>query len=76
MEKKITVYIVALSALVDALSPEDVKVSDAAITIKSNVDLDGVLFTSKRQAVEASELVGRFGVETKVVTQKKVVKLA
>ena len=76
MEKKITLYIVAALATIKALSESDVKESDGIHTVKTGVEIEGVPFTSKRQALDAVALVGKFGVETAVCSQKRVVKLA
>lgn len=75
MEKKITVYIVATAAQVESLGVENVKSSDGVHTVKAGVDVQGVPFTSKRQAVEATELLAKFDLETTVLTQKRTVKL-
>ena len=76
MEKKITLYIVALKATVSALNADDVKENDGIYTVKTGVVVDGVPFTSKRQALDAVALTEKFGLETAVVSQKRVVKLA
>lgn len=76
MEKKITLYIVALSSAVAALDAESVKVTDGIHVVKTGVEIDGVPFTSKRQALDAVTLTSKFGLETVVCSQKRVVKLA
>ena len=76
MEKKITLYVVAKTEVVGALDTESVKVSDNIHAVKTGVEIEGVPFTSKRQAQDASELVAKFGIETVVCSQKRVVKLA
>lgn len=76
MEKKITLYIVALSATVAALNADSVKETDGIHVVKTGVVVEGVPFTSKRQALDAVELTNKFGLETVVCSQKRVVKLA
>ena len=76
MEKKITLYIVANLANVQAIAEGDSKEVDGIHVVKTGVAVEGVPFTSKRQALDAVELVGKFGVETAVCSQKRVVKLA
>ena len=76
MEKKITLYVVATTEVVKALDAESVKVVENIYTVKTGVEIEGVPFTSKRQAQDASELVAKFGIETVVCSQKRVVKLA
>ena len=76
MEKKITLYIVALASVVSAIDAESVKVTDGIHVVKTGVEIDGVPFTSKRQAQDAVELTAKFGLETVVCSQKRVVKLA
>lgn len=76
MEKKITLYIVALASVVAAIDAESIKENDGVYTVKTGVDVEGVPFTSKRQAQDAVALTARFGLETVVVSQKRVVKLA
>lgn len=76
MEKKITLYIVALSSVVAAIDAESIKETDGVYVAKTGVAVEGVPFTSKRQAQDAVELTARFGLETVVVSQKRVVKLA
>ena len=76
MEKKITLYIVALSSVVSAIDAESVKVTDGIHVVKTGVVVEGVPFTSKRQALDAVELTAKFGLETVVCSQKRVVKLA
>lgn len=76
MEKKITLYIVALKATVSALNADDVKENDGIYAVKTGVVVEGVPFTSKRQALDAVALTEKFGLETAVVSQKRVVKLA
>ena len=76
MEKKITLYIVALASVVSAIDEESVKVTDGIHVVKTGVEVDGVPFTSKRQALDAAELTAKFGLETVVCSQKRVVKLA
>lgn len=75
MEKKITVYIVATPAQVEALGADNVKTNDGVHTVKAGVEVSGVPFTSKRQAIEATELLAKFDLETTVLTQKRTVKL-
>ena len=76
MEKKITLYIVALASVVSAIDAESVKVTDGIHAVKTGVEVDGVLFNSKRQAMDAAALTAAFGLETVVCSQKRVVKLA
>lgn len=76
MEKKITLYVVATTEIVEALDAESVKVVENIYVVKTGLEIEGVPFTSKRQAQDASELVGKFGIETVVCSQKRVVKLA
>ena len=76
MEKKITLYIVAPASVVSAIDAESVKVTDGIHAVKTGVEIDGVPFTSKRQALDAAELTAKFGLETVVCSQKRVVKLA
>ncbi len=75
MEKKITLYIVALASVVSAIDAESVKVTDGIHEVKTGVEIDGIPFTSKRQARDAVELTAKFGLETVVCSQKRVVKL-
>ena len=75
MEKKITVYIVATPAQVEALGADNVKSNNGIHTVKAGVEVAGVPFTSKRQAVEATEMLAKFNLETTVLTQKRTVKL-
>ena len=76
MEKKITLYVVATTEVAKALDAESVKVVENIYAVKTGVEIEGVPFTSKRQAQDASELVAKFGIETVVCSQKRVVKLA
>ena len=76
MEKKITLYIVALASVVSAIDAESVKLTDGIHAVKTGVEIDGVPFTSKRQAQAAVELTAKFGLETVVCSQKRTVKLA
>ena len=76
MEKKITLYIVALKATVAAIKADDVKETDGIYAVKTGVVVEGVPFTSKRQALDAVELTAKFGLETVVCSQKRTVKLA
>ena len=76
MEKKITLYIVALASVVSAIDAESVKETDGIHAVKTGVVVEGVSFTSKRQALDAVALTGKFGLETVVCSQKRVVKLA
>ena len=76
MEKKITLYIVALASVVSAIDAASVKETDGIHVVKTGVDVDGVPFTSKRQALDAVALTGKFRLETVVCSQKRVVKLA
>ena len=76
MEKKITLYIVAALATISELPESDVKETDGIHIVKTGVAVEGVPFTSKRQALDAVALVEKFGVKTAVCSQKRVVKLA
>ena len=76
MEKKITLYIVALASVVAAIDADNVTEKDGIHVLKSGVAVEGVPFTSKRQALDAAELTAKFGLETVVCSQKRVVKLA
>ena len=76
MEKKITIYVVATTEVVKALDAESVKIDENIYVVKTGVEIEGVSFTSKRQAQDASELVAKFGIKTVVCSQKRVVKLA
>ena len=76
MEKKITIYVVAPTEVVKAFDAESVKVDENIYAVKTGLEIEGVPFTSKRQAQDASELVSKFGIETVVCSQKRVVKLA
>ena len=76
MEKKITVYIVALASVVSAIDADSVKETDGIHAVKTGVEVEGVPFTSKRQAQDAVELTAKFGLETVVCSQKRTVKLA
>ena len=76
MEKKITIYVVAKTKVVKAFDAESVKVDDNIYAVKTGLEIEGVPFTSKRQAQEACELVAKFGIDTVVCSQKRVVKLA
>ena len=76
MDKKITLYIVAQASVVSAIDAESVKVTDGIHVVKTGVEVDGVPFTSKRQALDAAELTAKFGLETVVCSQKRLVKLA
>lgn len=84
MEKKITLYVVATMAVVNALPADAAKLTDGVYVVKTTTVVDGestpvvvegVPFTSKRQALDAVELTAKFGIETVVVSQKRVVKL-
>ena len=75
MEKKITVYTVVTEAQFAAIADDNVKSVDGVHTVKTGVEVGGVPFTSKRQAVEAAELLAKFEIETTVLTQKRTVKL-
>ena len=75
MEKKITIYVVATTEVVKALDAESVKIDENIYVVKTGVEIEGVSFTSKRQAQDASELVAKFGIKTVVCSQKRVVKL-
>ena len=75
MEKKITLYIVALASAVAAIDDANVTEKDGIHVLKSGVAVEGVPFTSKRQAQDAVELTAKFGLETVVCSQKRVVKL-
>lgn len=76
MEKKITLYIVALASVVAEIEAANVTEKDGIHILKSGVAVEGVPFTSKRQALDAVELTAKFGLETVVCSQKRVVKLA
>ena len=76
MDKKITLYIVAQASVVSAIDAESVKVTDGIHVVKTGVEVDGVPFTSKRQALDAADLTAKFGLETVVCSQKRLVKLA
>ena len=76
MEKKITLYIVTLASVVAAIDAANVTEKDGIHVLKSGVAVEGVPFTSKRQAQDAVELTAKFGLETVVCSQKRVVKLA
>ena len=76
MEKIITIYIVTLTSVVSAIDAESVKETDGIHVVKTGVEVDGVLFNSKRQALDAVALTAAFGLETVVCSQKRVVKLA
>ena len=76
MEKKITLYIVALASVVAEIEAANVTEKDGIHILKSGVAVEGVPFTSKRQAQDAVELTAKFGLETVVCSQKRVVKLA
>ena len=76
MEKKITLYIVALASVVSAIDAASVKETDGIHVVKTGVEVDGVLFNSKRLAMDAAALTAAFGLETVVCSQKRVVRLA
>ena len=76
MDKKITLYIVAMASVVSAIDVENVKETDGIYVVKTGVEVDGVLFNSKRQAMDAVALTAKFGLETVVCSQKRLVKLA
>ena len=76
MEKKITLYIVVLASVVAAIDAANVTEKDGIHALKSGVAVEGVPFTSKRQAQDAVELTAKFGLETVVCSQKRVLKLA
>lgn len=76
MEKKITLYIVALASVVAAVDAANVTEKDGIHVLKAGVSIEGVPFTSKRQALDAVELTAKFGLETVVCSQKRTVKLA
>ena len=76
MDKKITLYIVALASVVSTIDASNVKETDGIHVVKTGVEVDGVLFNSKRQALDAVALTAAFGLETVVCSQKRVVKLA
>ena len=76
MEKKITLYIVALASVVAEVDAANVAEKEGIHVLKSGVAVEGVPFTSKRQAQDAVELTAKFGLETVVCSQKRVVKLA
>ena len=76
MDKKITLYIVARASVVSAIDAENVKETDGIHVVKTGVEVDGVLFNSKRKALDAAALTAAFGLETVVCSQKRLVKLA
>ena len=76
MDKKITLYIVALASVVSAIDAANVKETDGIYVVKTGVEVDGVLFNSKRQAMDAAALTAAFGLDTVVCSQKRLVKLA
>ena len=76
MDKKITLYIVAQASTVSAIDAANVKETDGIHVVKPGVEVDGVLFNSKRQAMDAAALTAAFGLETVVCSQKRLVKLA
>ena len=76
MEKVITLYIVALASVVSTIDAASVKETDGIHVVKTGVEVDGVLFNSKRQAMDAAALTAAFGLETVVCSQKRLVKLA
>ena len=76
MEKKITLYIVALASVVSTIDAANVNEADGIHVVKTGVEVDGVLFNSKRQALDAVALTAAFGLETVVCSQKRLVKLA
>ena len=76
MEKTITLYIVALASVVSAIDAASVKETDGIHVVKTGVEVDGVLFNSKRQAKDAAALTAAFGLETVVCSQKRLVRLA
>ena len=76
MDKKITLYIVALASVVSEIDESNVKETDGIHVVKTGVEVDGVLFNSKRQALDAAALTAAFGLETVVCSQKRLVKLA
>ena len=76
MDKKITLYIVAHASTVSAIDAANVKETDGIHVVKTGVEVDGVLFNSKRQAMDAAALTAAFGLETVVCSQKRLVKLA
>ena len=76
MDKKITLYIVAQASVVSAIDAANVKETDGIYVVKTGVEVDGVLFNSKRQAMDAAALTAAFGLETVVCSQKRLVKLA
>ena len=76
MEKIITLYIVARASVVSAIDAASVKETDGIHVVKTGVEVDGVLFNSKRQAMDAAALTAAFGLETVVCSQKRLVKLA
>ena len=76
MEKKITLYIVARASIVSVIDVANVKETDGIHVVKTGVEVDGVMFNSKRQALDAAALTAAFGLETVVCSQKRVVKLA
>ena len=76
MDKKITLYIVASASVVSAIDAENVKETDGIHVVKTGVEVDGVLFNSKRQAMDAAAITAKFGLDTVVCSQKRLVKLA
>ena len=76
MEKKITLYIVALASVVSEIDATNVKETEDIYVVKTGVEVKGVPFSSKRQALDAVAITAKFGLETVVCSQKRVVKLA
>lgn len=76
MDKKITLYIVARASFVSTIDAANVKEIDGIHVVKTGVEVDGVLFNSKRQAMDAAALTAAFGLDTVVCSQKRLVKLA
>lgn len=76
MDKKITLYIVSRASCVSAIDAANVKEIDGIHVVKTGVEVDGVLFNSKRQAMDAAALTAAFGLDTVVCSQKRLVKLA
>ena len=75
MEKKITLYIVSLASVVSEIDATNVKEIDGVHVLKTGVEVDGIPFSSKRKAQDAAALTAKFGLETVVCSQKRVVKL-
>lgn len=75
MNKKITVYILALESVIAALPTDSVKETEKGMTAKADVEIDGVKFTSKRQAEQAQELLNKFNLESSIITTKRTISI-